>query len=1098
MKPLVAIVDAAAALLALSFCLVATGAEVDLTKLPPATTRPVDFAKDVQPLLADKCYSCHGPDRHENDLRWDVKAIALRGGSSGPAIVPGHSAESRMIHLVAGLEKGLAMPKKGPLLTPEQIGLLRAWIDQGAPWPDELAHSAPPDKADWWAFKPAVRPPAPQIGNRSSPLANPIDSFIHAKLAERRLAPSREADRRTLIRRLTFDLTGLPPTPEELERFLADPSPDAYEKLVDRLLASPRYGERWARHWLDVVHFGETHGYDKDKLRPNAWPYRDYVIRSFNKDKPYSRFVEEQLAGDILFPDDPDGIIALGFIAAGPWDYVGHVELPITKTDGLIARYNDRDDMVMTTLSTFQSLTVHCARCHDHKFDPITQKDYYGLQAVFAGVDRANRPFDADRETHRQRCVWLAEKKSFATRQEELHQELAQITSPALQQLDRELAAAQAKLDPDVATGPEKKSPSNGYHSQVEPKPDSPKWGQVDLGRVLALEEIRLVPARPTDFPDTPGFGFPVRFKVEIAEQPDFAKAEVVADHTEADFKNPGDVPFAILAAERFNPAKQAGPTLTPALSLSERERENQRLPKNAAAPLAQGQQSHQSFLDAGGEGQRGEAGRTPFHGRYVRVTATRLWERTKDYVFALAELQAFAQGTNVARGAVVTALDSIEAGRWATANLVDGYSSRSRLSDALPTAAELARRRELESEVARLRAERGRMFKLLISPALQAESVRVETRLAEVQQKLDALPPPSMVYAAAHEFSKEGNFAPPNGVRAVHLLARGDVTRPKDLVAPAGLPAVPGPDWRFDLPDPADEGTRRAALARWITDPKNLLTRRSIVNRVWQYHFGKGLADTPNDFGHQGALPTHPELLDWLAFWFGDNGESLKKLHRLLVTSATYRQTSLAVPFSGGSDADDRLNAGQRIDADNRYLWRMNRARLDAECIRDALLFVSGRLDLTMGGPSDRQFFFKDDHSPVYDYTRFDVDGRAACRRSVYRHLVRSVTDPFMDCLDAADPSQLVARRNTTLTALQALATLNNPFVLRQCEHFAERLNKMSSDVHTQIEAACQWALGRKPAKEEAKQLAAYAQKHGLANACRVIFNSTEFMFVD
>jgi len=240
------------------------------------------------------------------------------------------------------------------------------------------------DKADHWAFKPATRPAVPHVNGA----ANPIDAFIHERLTREKLTPAPQADRRTLIRRLTFDLAGLPPTPAEVDAFVADARPDAYSKLVDRLLASPRYGERWARHWLDVVHFGETHGYDKDKPRPNAWPYRDYVIRSLNDDMPYSRFVKEQLAGDVLYPGMADGIVATGFIAAGPWDFVGHVELREGTSDKELTRSNDRDDMVMTTMSTFQSLTVHCARCHNHKFDPITQEDYYRLQAVFAGVDR--------------------------------------------------------------------------------------------------------------------------------------------------------------------------------------------------------------------------------------------------------------------------------------------------------------------------------------------------------------------------------------------------------------------------------------------------------------------------------------------------------------------------------------------------------------------------------------------------------------------------------------------------------------------------------------------------------------------------------------
>ena len=426
-------------------------------------------------------------------------------------------------------------------------------------------------RTNWWAFKPAIRPAVPQNEFKANQARNPVDEFILAKLMSLQLSPSPEADRRILIRRLTFDLTGLPPTTDEIEAFVKDGDPGAYEKVVDRLLASPRYGERWARHWLDLVHFGETHGYDKDKLRPNAWPYRDYVISAFNQDKPYSRFVEEQLAGDVLYPEDPQGIVALGFIAAGPWDYVGHVELPIAKTDGLIARYNDRDDMVMTTMSTFQSLTVHCARCHNHKFDPITQKDYYRLQAVFAGVDRANRPYDLEVETHRRRRALMTEQRSLARQQERLQSTITNLTCPELKGLDEQLAR--------LRSGPEspvRRSPGNGYHSHLEAKPDSTKWVQLDFVRPLNLEAIRLVPARPTDFADTPGFGFPVRFRVELADEPGFTNAQVLVDHTTVDFSNPGDRPVVLEAA-----GKSA---------------------------------------------------------RCVRVTATRLWERTQDYGYVVCQ----------------------------------------------------------------------------------------------------------------------------------------------------------------------------------------------------------------------------------------------------------------------------------------------------------------------------------------------------------------------------------------------------------------------------------------------------------------------------
>ena len=722
-------------------------------------------------------------------------------------------------------------------------------------WFASASGSADRSKADHWAFKTAVRSPIPKVANAAW-TRNALDNFVLARLEAERLAPSKEADRVTLIRRLSFDLTGLPPTPREVEQFLGDPTPNAYEKLVDRLLNSPRYGERWARHWLDVVHFGESHGYDKDKPRLNAWPYRDYVIRSFNEDKPYSRFVQEQLAGDALFPDDADGVVALGFIAAGPWDYVGHVELPESKTDGLIARYNDRDDMVMNTMSTFLSLTVHCARCHDHKFDPISQEDYYHLQAVFAGVDRANRPYDADTKVAARRRRLTSVRREFESRLEAINKLVADVSSPEIEQLDRGLAELKQQND-------------------ALPKPGN--------------------------------------------DNPDIA-----------------------------------------------------------------------------------------------------------------------------------------------------------------------ARRKKLELEIRLARDKRETAALALLDFQTREEFSNLHKRLGAVFVELESLPSVQLVFGASANFKPEGSFVPSKGPREIHLLKRGDVKRPGLLMEAGALSCLPGLSSHLAVPESNDEGARRAALAKWITDPANMLMRRSIVNRVWQYHFGRGIVDTANDFGHMGSLPTHPELLDWLAYWFLDHGESLKKLHRLIVTSATYRQSS-------------QNNAGfARKDGDNRYLWRMNRERLDAESLRDTLLFLSGKLDLTMGGPSVQQFRFKDDHSPVYDYSQFDVDSPSGCRRSVYRFIVRSVPDPFMECLDAADPSLLTARRSVTLTALQALSTLNDAFVVRQCEHFAERLKTAASTTQEQVRMAFRLALHRPPSKEELLLFSNYASKYGLANACRVLVNSSEFLFVD
>jgi hypothetical protein len=874
------------------------------------------------------------------------------------------------------------------------------------------------NKADWWSFKPATKPGVPHV--ESTWPRNDVDRFILAKLREEKLSPSAEADRRTLIRRVTFDLIGLPPTPEEVSVFLADASTNAYQKVIDRLLASPRYGERWARHWLDTVHYGETHGYDKDKPRLNAWPYRDYVVNAFNRDKPYSRFVEEQLAADVLFPDEPESIPALGFIAAGPWDFVGHVELPITKMDGLIARYNDRDDMVMNAMSTFQSLTVHCARCHDHKFDPITQRDYYGLQAVFAGVDRADRAFDANAGVAKWRRELTQQISQLKSERAKLDGEVARLGSDELRRLD--LRIAELKKPAKLNTA------AFGYHSQISLVPDVEKWVEIDLGASREIERIVFVGCHD-DFNNIgAGFGFPVRFKIEGSDDAEFRTATMLQDSTAADVPNPGVKPQEVRVGKRA---------------------------------------------------------------RYIRVTATKLAPRKDDYIFALAELMVFnATGENITRGAKVSALDSIEAPpRWQKDNLVDGYHVGAETNAADSGA------------LVKLDLERRELLARILPEDLRGRIAASELALGEAQKQIASLPKPQVVYAAANEFPANGAFIPPKGPRPVHLLKRGDVKKPGEEMNAAAVAAVHGVSAEFQISDLKSEGERRAALAKWITNTNNMLTRRSIVNRAWAYHFGRGIVETPNDFGHMGALPSHPELLDWLAFWFVENGESLKKLHRLIVTSATYRQSPVAVEVTRltSKEKDQSLvTSPATIDSANRFLARMTRARLDAEQFHDTLLAISGDIDLTMGGPSVQQFAFKDDHSPVYDYSRYDFGSAVGSRRSIYRFIVRSVPDPFMEALDCPDANTLTPVRNVTTTALQALATLNDTFVIRQCERFAARLERECKTLDEQITRAYELALGRAPTEVELKKLTRHVHKHGLSSSCRVIFNSNEFMFID
>ena len=797
--------------------------------------QPVSYEQSVRPIFVERCQPCHNDRNASAGLSLASVTSALKGGVSGAAIRPGKPGDSPLLAAVSGDKP--RMPKFGDPLTAGQIDTLRRWIAAGA-----LDDAQPAKRDVWWSLRPLARPALP-----ASNTPHPIDAFLRDKLAAAGLVPSPAADRRTLIRRVSYDLTGLAPEPQAIAAFVADPAPDAYERLVDRLLASPRYGERWARHWFDVIHYGESHGYDKDKPRRNAWPYRDYVIHSLNQDKPWDRFIREQVAGDVLYPDDPQAFVATGFLAAGPWDFVGHQELREGTFDKDNTRLLDRDDIVATVMSSFDSMTAHCARCHDHKFDPIPQQDYYNLQAVFAGIDRADRPFDDDPAVHRRR-----------------------------QQL---------------------------------------------LGRKQEVQ-IRLQPLLD---------------KVEFASTP-----EIVA-------------------------------------------------------------------LDS-----------------------------------------------------------SIQ-----DASLLITHMGEPK------TAADTETKKQLETRRAGDRKRRQQLVDAIVGPQTYAEIQSIEAEFKPIDEELARLPKPRTAYVAASYFPRAGAFRPALMPRSVSVLGRGNVRSPGKPALPGALTCVPGLPARFDLADPNDEGSRRAALANWIAATGNPLTWRSIVNRVWHYHFGAGLVDTPNDFGRMGSKPTHPELLDWLAVWFRDDARgSLKQLHRLIVTSAAYRQSSRS------------REDGVKVDADNRLLWRMNRTRLDAESVHDTLLSLAGKLDLTEGGPSVDLFWFKDDHSPVYDYARFDPDTPGSHRRSIYRFIVRSVPDPFLERLDCPDPSVQAPKRSTTITAIQALAMLNNPFVLRMAEHFAARAGTP--------ESAVRQAFGREPAASERAAYGDYAAKHGMANLCRVLFNTNEFLFVD
>jgi Protein of unknown function (DUF1553)/Protein of unknown function (DUF1549) len=634
---------------------------------------------------------------------------------------------------------------------------------------------------DWWSLQPVRQVKVPPVGAGQTPI-NPIDHFIFDRLHKEGLAPSPEADRRILIRRLYFDLVGLPPEPHQVEAFVADSSDGAYERLVDRLLDSPQYGERWARHWLDIVRYGESQGFERNKFRPSAWKYRDFVVEAFNSDMPYDQFVRWQIAGDVLAPDDPLAVIASGFLALGPYDLTAYNNG--TPDMRKFAREEELEGIVATVGQAFLGLTVNCARCHDHKFDPVTQREYYQFSAALGGTYQG------------------AERESV-----------------------------------------------------------------IDAGRQTVEKRIEAL--------------------------------------------------------------------------------------------------RHEAALVA----------------------------------------------------------------------------SEERLADALS------------------------------KPSLTAQRYRLQS----VIRLLEAGP----VHTTR-----------PKQPGAWHIMSRGDYRKPGEVVAPGGVAAVAGvsPDWQVS--NDAPEAERRKALAGWITDPRNPLTARVIVNRLWGYHFGAGLVRTPSDFGFQGGTPSHPELLDWLAgqFVHPDNGPawSLKRIQRLIVTSAVYRQSSRNSPQA------------TQVDADNRLLWRQTPRRLEAEAFRDAVLTVSGEIDVRMGGPGFRDF----KHTSAGDnetYAVFDVVGGDFNRRSLYRTCVRSGSSPLLDVLDCPDPSVTTPKRTVTSTPLQALSLLNNRFMEHCADRFAERLERESpGDMAGQVRRAYDLCFARRATEAEVAFGENFAAKHGLGQLCLVLLNTNEFSCVD
>jgi hypothetical protein len=951
------------------------------------------------------------------DLR--TREAALKGGERGKAIVPGKPEESLLLRVVTGTAEP-KMPPNGHLTLAEQT-LLRRWIAAGAPWP-----GTEEKKPTWSALGPLRRPTPPTVQARWW-VRSPVDAFVLAKLEANGLRPAPTASRQELIRRLTFDLTGLPPTPEEVARFEADRAPGAYAAVVDRLLASPRYGERWARRWLDIVRFAESQGFERDKIRDHAWPYRDYVIQAFNSDLPYDRFVREQIAGDVLPEVTRASIAATGMLVAGPYDEVGQTQASAVMRSRV--REDELEDMVSVVGQTFLGLTVNCARCHDHKFDPIPQRDYFRFQAALVGV----RPGDRS-------ALSPAEEAARRTREMAFTADV-QRAAMAMAALD-EAAVKRISADPSTATAPR---PLVRWSFESSKELAAPEWAEQVGG--AELRSGRLVLPGSGSFARTVPLPYSLRAKtleawVSLATLDQRGGSVLTLEDEEAQT-------FDGLVFGERQPRKW--------IAGSEFFLRTQDVDGPAESALP-GEQVHLAATYA-------EDGRVALFRNGVPygvgyVSPPREGETLREFRSGKSSVR-FGQRHKGAGG------------------FFSGEIEEARVYDRALTPLEIQ-----ASFRAGPRAVSSVQLEAVRTPAERTEYQRVLAELSKAREELKnaAVGVRPQVYAA--------NPTPPPPVR---LLKRGDVTQPGKLLAPAGLSCLPESGADLGLSPDAPDAERRRRLAEWIVGPRNPLTPRVMANRVWQLLFGRGLVGSPSDFGVNGESPTHPELLDWLADTFRSPRTptdshaaawSVKALVRTIVTSNAYKQSS-------------RFNAGEaRVDAENHLLWRKSPRRLEAEELRDATLAVSGQLNLAMGGPGFRPFTVLSSNSSFYTYQ--DRPEPEFNRRSIYRTVVNGGGSPLLEAFDCPDPSVKTPRRSNTVTPLQALAWMNNAFVLRQARETAQRIEKLAGETpERQVETAYRLAYSRPPLPAERSRAAEFVRAHGLAAFCRVLFNASEFLYV-
>ncbi len=984
--------------------------------LVPFVSR-ADTDAGARAILERRCLICHNSTTKTSDLDVSTREGMLRGGSKGPALNAAAPLESLFYLRVRSGQ----MPPSAPLPAQEKE-TLRQWLADGARWTGaiETKHA----DLDWWSLQP-LRKHSPPEGAPPEWSRALIDRWIYAKLRENNLAPSQRADRTALIRRVTFELLGLPPTPEQVESFVRDTSPNAYESLVDRLLSSPHYGEQWARHWMDVARFAESEGFERDWLRDHAWTYRDYLIRAFNSDIPYTRFAKEQIAGDVLEPVTHDSIAATGFLVLGPFDAVGFTSAVAQERESV--REDELEEMVGTVSQTFLGLTVNCARCHDHKFDPISQKDYYRFKAALEGVWQPT--VDNDLKADGRFLLTTAEQaerngriKAIENRIAVAEAAIAGLYQEARQRLPGSAMSIPGGLLARWSFDVDTRDQESGLHAAHS--------------KSALIREGKLSPAQGQE-------------TVTITTGP---LVSDLREKTLEAFVRVGKIPekavtlLQIRNRSGFRGAASDGIRFTAGKSNQWENQSNVRFrsqdvkgtPETAAANAL----IHIAVVYRADNTIRIYRNGEPYGQPYQ-----------PDPALAAGQLQTYAKGDAVVDLIATKDLELEEARIYSRA-LGDAEVSGS------------------------FQGWKGDVTEQSLLDAMdEPDRARVEEwkrKLSTARVELDTMPTPARAFAAS-----------PRQPEPTHLLIRGDVNRKAEQVTPGAVSSIRSLPGELGLAPDAAESERRRALAGWIANPANPLFARVMVNRVWHHHFGAGLVENPNDFGFNGGRPSHPELLDWLALEFAGNGYSLKKLHKTILLSEAYQQSS---QFRGEAAAKD---------AGNRLLWRFSPHRLSGEAARDAMLAASGSLNAKMYGPSFRPFEIVKNAGSYRSYQPVESEDPELQRRTVYRMNVNSGGNPMLDSLDCPLPSVKTPRRLNTTTALQALSLMNNAFVGRMAKSFALRLESERRETAARVDRAFRLALGRPPRPEEASSSATLVESHGLEALCWGLLNTSEFLYV-